>query len=258
MSLFLRSLLTAFILITATITSAQAEVCFWQHPGTKMSMTAPDSWHMVHNQKPDDILTFIGPSQEAFPVCRMRIRQDRRFLIFPYRYAKNIQHLYYSDDFWEAYAGEFLEGEVTLASDNAGLGRGRGSFAEIEFMPDAAPKVKRKAVAFVTLHRDKAYILECSAAHEFYMQWLPAFLSVAKSVEFKADIAQMPGGHYKPLHGARAIEIAGEREVDTYYGYGRVPEATSFSLWQDGWDLIWGLVPDALPTVSGLLVPTPF
>ncbi len=210
-----------------------------------MSLTVPDSWHMVHNQKPDDILTFIAPSDGAFPLCRMRARQDRRFVIYPQRYSRSIQHLYYSDAFWEAYAGEFLEGEVTLASDNAGLGRGRGSFAEITFIPDAAPKVQRKGVVFASLYRDKAYILECSVEASVYKSWLPAFLSVAKSVEFRSEIAQLPGGQYKKLQGASGVRIEGRRDIDAYYGYGLRGSGGGSSFWREGLDQAWGIVPDA-------------
>lgn len=223
------SILTVFIVgLTASpdgISSAKAEQFFWQHPGTKLTVTVPDTWSMMHNQKPDDVLTFIAPSPDDFPVCRMRVRQDRRFIIYPHRFADSIQHLNYSQEFWDDYAGEFFGGVVQHYADDAGLGRGQGSFAEILFAPDAAPLRARKAIAFAALYRDKAYILECSANAEDYERWLPAFMSVAKSVQFREEISQLPGGHYKKLFGARAIEIMGRREYDSYFGYGRIPRS---------------------------------
>lgn len=219
------TMLTAVILGFSAVPSAQADTFFWQDPGTKLTMSVPDTWAMIHNQKTDDVLTFIAPSEDAFPKCRMRVRQDRRFLIYPHRYATAIQHLHYSEQFWEDYAGEFPAASIDHYADDAGLGRGRGSFAEIYFEPDSAPKVPRKAIVFAALYRDKAYILECSANVTAYDKWLPAFLSVAKSVEFRQEVAQTPGGHYKKLFGSRAIEIMdGPKETDVYFGYGRIPQ----------------------------------
>ena len=215
--------LTILICVFTVAQDVQAETYFFQHPGTKLTMTVPDTWSMKHNQKPDDVFTFIAPSADDFPVCRMRVRTDRRFVIYPHRFADEIQHLNYSGGFWDSYAAEFPLGYVEHYADDAGLGRGYGSFAEITFAPDAAPFRPRRAIVFAALYRDKAYILECSANHEAYELWLPAFMSVAKSVQFREERAQLPGGHYKRLFGARAIEIMGRRDIDTYYGYGRIP-----------------------------------
>ncbi|MEM7679549.1 MAG: hypothetical protein AAF182_00895 [Pseudomonadota bacterium] len=226
--LALKFSLGVFVVLVLSLTAshnAKAETFYWQDPGSKLSLTVPDTWSMSHNQKPDDVITMIAPSADAFPVCRMRVRQDRRFVIYPHRYANEIQHLHYSQNFWNDYAAEFPSGAVQHYADDAGLGRGRGSFAEIVFAPDAAPLRARKAIAFASLYRDKAYILECSSNLEDYDRWLPAFMSVVKSVQFREEIAQIPGGHFRPLYGAGAIEIMNRRDYDSYFGYGRIPRS---------------------------------
>jgi hypothetical protein len=171
---------------------------------------------MVHNQKSDDVLTVMAPGNNEYSACRLRVRQDRRFVIYPQRFSGAIQRKYFSKDFWEAYIGEYANAELHSVTDNAGLGRGFASWADVSFLDDA--NVQKRGIMFVSLYNDTAYVLECAAEMEAFPKWHDAFLSVGKSVNFRKIIHEFPAGNYRDFLGDGPIEIHGERPMDvTFY-----------------------------------------
>lgn len=218
MSVFSRSFLAILAVLGLGISSANAEIFYWQDDGSKASVVYPDTWRIVHNQKPDDVLTIMAPSDNAFPMCRLRVREDRRHVIYPQRYSKNIQHIDYSSDFWQDYVGEFRAANLGAVHDNAGLGKGFGSYADISFISDAGPKMQRRGVAFVSLYRDKAYIFECSAEASSYEQWHGSFMKIASSIDFRKEIYEFPGGNYRHFLADPVIRVHGpSREFLTHF-----------------------------------------
>ena len=214
----LKSLLIATALFTTGISSASAEVFYWQEPGTKLSVTIPDTWRMVHDQQPDDVMTFYAPGVNDFASCKLRVSEDKRFVIYPQRFSGPIQRKNFSRDFWEGYVGEYTDGILNSVTDNAALGRGFASFADASYVTSAGPKVAKRALMLASLYNDKAYVVECSAEEAAYDKWRNVFLSVAKSVNFRKEIYEFPSGHYRDFPNDVAVRIEGERPVDvTYY-----------------------------------------
>ena len=207
MQLFLRSFLTVLTVLGLSISSASAHEFYWQDDGTKLSLSFPDSWRMVHDQKADDVLTIVAPSDGAFPMCRMRVREDRRSVIYPARFSPNIQRINYSRDFWEDYIGEFRAARLDEVQDNAGLGRGFGSYAHMSFISDAGPRMKRRGLALASIYRDKAFILECSAEASTFETWYPVFRHIASTVDFRKEMFELPGGYYRYFPGDGVIRI---------------------------------------------------
>src|SRR5262245_57392001 len=126
---FLQSILLASVLFLPAAT-ARAEVFYWQDAVLKASMSARGTWRSGTNQKPDDILTIWGPGQENFASCRLRAPEDRRFVIYPQYLQDEVARLNFSRAFWESYVGEFPSATLNSVTDNGGLGRGDGSWAD--------------------------------------------------------------------------------------------------------------------------------
>lgn len=222
MSVFFRSVLTVFtglvfVISSGAVSSASAEVFYWRDVDTRVSVSFPDTWRVIHNQKPDDVFTVVAPSDGAMPMCRLRVREDRRFVIYPARFADNIQRVHFSRDFWEQYAGEYQAATLQDVHDDAGLGRGFGSYAHIAFISEAGPRMQRRGVAFAALYNDKAYILECSSEASAFEQWYRPFLSIAKSVDFRKEVHELPGGHYRHFPVDGKVRINGQHPKDVIY-----------------------------------------
>ncbi len=219
MRYFLGSFLIAIAVLVSYVPSAHAEVYFWQDPVSKVSVTVPDTWRMSHGQKPGDVMTFWAPGVNDHASCRMRVRDDKRFVIYPQRYSDEVQRLNFSKDFWDAYVGEFKDAVVHETRDNAGLGRGFAGYADVSFVTAIGQKVEKRGIAFVSLYGDKAYVLECSAQVQAFNKWYKTFMSVAKSVDFRKSIYEFPGANYRSFLKDANVIIHGEHEADVYYAY---------------------------------------
>jgi hypothetical protein len=195
----------------------RAEIYVYQDPETRVSVTVPDTWRKGNNQKPDDALTLLAPGESDFSSCRVRVRQDRRFTIYPHMYAGEIQRLNYSRQFWEDYLSEYDGAMLQSVTDNGGLGRGNASYARASYTTSAGPKVEKEAILYVSLYNDRAYILECSAARSAFSYWEGFFASVIKSVDFRKIIHEFPSGHYRNFLRDKTLRINGARPEDAAY-----------------------------------------
>ena len=213
--------MTVFVAITffsISISSAFAEVFYVENDKGRFSMSFPDSWALGHNQKPDEMLTVRAPGMYDYASCKMRVREDKRFTIYPVRYSGEIQRSAYSKGFWFGYLDEYTDPYLAYVTDGGGLVRGFASYAEAFYTTAVGPKMVKQAIMFVSLYNDKVYILECSAEIEAYPKWHKAFLSVAKSIDFTKSISEKKTGHYDPGFLARSpLVIYGERPFDDTY-----------------------------------------
>lgn len=205
-----------FILIWFVgVSSAQAEIVHWQDPDTGLYLNYPDRWARVHNQKPDDILTVAAPGLNDFAECRVRVRDDKRFLIYPRDYAGNIQRTSYELDFWDSYLREFGESHLTSYT-HGGFGRGFGSVIEASYMSPVGSKIWKKALIAAAPYYDKLYILECSAEASAFPKWTVGFTNILRSVDFEKIIHDHPNGEYRRFTADGEIRIHGRRPKDLY------------------------------------------
>ena len=71
----------------------------WRDAKSGMVLSFPDDWQVTMGEQPDDVVTLLAPSGRAHAQCRMRIDPDKRFLIYPPKFSRRIQHLYFSREF---------------------------------------------------------------------------------------------------------------------------------------------------------------
>ena len=187
-----------FIVVLALPTVAKADYFVWQDEKTGLSLTFPDTWKTVNNANPDTIITMIGPSDEDKPVCRVDVRDDKRYTIFPARYGDAIQKVAVSQLFWKAYLGQYDEHTLGRVHDGAGLGRWFASFALASYTKHFGTVIQsRQAIMFASLYYDKLYVVECSALAHGYERWEMDFRGIIKSVDFKKAFHELPTGEYK-------------------------------------------------------------
>ena len=176
---------------------AHADYFVWRDPHTETRLTFPDTWRRINNQKPDDLLTILGPSAQVRPVCRLRARHDARFTGYPSPYASDIQHAEYSTTFWNDYTGEYDNVQMFDMQDNAGLGRAFASLAVYAFTDAVAKSGQvRTGQSFAGVYFDTAYIFDCSVAAYAFKDWQPDFVSIAKSIQMRGITSATPNGYY--------------------------------------------------------------
>ncbi|MCB1783301.1 MAG: hypothetical protein KDI13_04840 [Alphaproteobacteria bacterium] len=211
----LKTFLVGAALCTITLSSASAEIFYVEDQGNRFSLSFPDLWAVTQNQKPDDKLTVTGPGEYKFANCRVRVREDRRYLIYPRKFASSVQKVAYSKQFWDEYLGEYDDVTLQSVTDGAGLGQGFATYAEATFTTAENPIVHKRAIMFASLYYDNAYIVECSTEQTVYDQWRPAFLSIVKSVDFTRTTAIYPSGHYRKFLNDPELIINGPNKLDS-------------------------------------------
>lgn len=193
----LKTLLAACVLSVAAH-EARADYYVWRDAVTGLSLSFPDDWRMVSNADPDDVVTIMPPSGRGHAECRVRVRADGRYKVYPPRFDWAIQKVDFSFDFWGRYLGEYDDAEILSVQNGAGLGRGFAGYAVATYKsPVPGPYMNRQGLMFATLYHDNVYILECSAHEDAFTDWKGPFLSIAKSVDFRKAQTQITSGHYR-------------------------------------------------------------
>lgn len=202
---------------------AKADYFVWQDPKTGASLSFPDTWRTINNQKPDDIVTVLGPSQDDYPVCRLRAREDKRYVVDPVWKSAAVQKLAYSGAFWESYTGEYDNVQVHQYQDGAGLGRAFASMGIASYnLPGYDPSALRTGIMWGGLYYDTAFILDCSSSTKSFADWQPDFLSIAKSVDMRKTHHELVTGNYRNFITGNTVTepvMSGRKEKigETFY-----------------------------------------
>lgn len=213
---FFKSILIGASLCTMAASTAKAEVFFYEDQDDGYTISFPDTWATVDNQKPDDKLTIAAPGAYDYAGCRVRVREDRRFVIYPGKFDSDVQKVAYSRDFWNTYLGEYNNIVVDSFKDGSGLGLGYASMAEASYETAEGAIVRKRGVMFASLYHDHLYVVDCSSEESVYEKWRPAFLSVVKSVDFEAVRHRDKSGFYRAFEHDAQVVIEGPKELDVY------------------------------------------
>ncbi len=215
--MMLRLFIFALILVFPSV--ARADYFVWQDEKTGLSFTFPDTWKMANNAAPDTIATVLGPSSaNGQPSCRIDVRDDKRFIIYPARYNEAIQHVAVSEPFWKKYLAQYDRYTLGGVYDGAGLGKGFASFALASYDSHLGDVMQsRQAIMFASLYGGKIYVIECSALAHEYDRWEADFRGIIKSVDFKKAYHELPIGEYANFL----------KEAEMYFWAPQGPEGTT-------------------------------
>ncbi len=195
-SMVLRHFMLIALLLVPS--AAKADYFAWKDEKTGLTMTFPDTWEMRNNANPDTILTVAGPDATGQPVCRIDVRSDGRYTIFPARYGDAVQRVAVSEEFWKKYLAQYSGYTLGAMYDGAGLGRWYASFAMASYQKNFGTVLQaRRAIMFASLYNDKLYVVECSALAGAYDRWELDFKGIIKSVDFKKAYHELPTGEYE-------------------------------------------------------------
>ncbi|MFP4097926.1 MAG: hypothetical protein ACLFP8_06690 [Alphaproteobacteria bacterium] len=213
----LKGLALGALCVSTLSTFAHAEVFFYEDRDERFSLTFPDTWKRINNQEPDDHIVIAAPGSNDFATCRVRVRKDKRFVIYPGKFDSDIQKVAYSRKFWDTYLGDYNNVFIDTFKDYSGLGRGHASMAEASYETAEGTLVRKRAVMFASLYHDRAYIAECSAEETVFDKWHPAFLSVIKSIDFSEVRHPRLRGHYRRFNNKHEeVKVLGPKELDTH------------------------------------------
>jgi hypothetical protein len=197
------ALLTALSLLV-TASPAKADYSIWADSETGISLSYPDTWRQQVNFQADDLVTLAAPTRGDDAQCKVKAREERRYMVYPVSLSNAVQREAVSKRFWQEYLASYNNVTVAFIEDGAGFGRGYGSILSASFTMSYPQTGKpRSGIAAATLYRDHVYILECTSDPEAFGYWQPIFLSVLKSVD-------MP----KRVHELRQSDYGDYRDMD--------------------------------------------
>ncbi len=218
----MHSLLKSFLVgavfcsIAFSPSMSKAETFFVEDQDNRFTVSFPDLWKKVGNQKPDDKLTVVGQGENNFAICRVRVREDRRFVIFPSKFDDAIQRTSFSREFWNNYLGEYNDVDVTYFKDEVGLGFGYASMVEASYETAEGAIVKKRGLMLASLYHDQLYVIDCSSEASVYGKWKPAFMGITKSIDFDKVINEHKNGHYRDFMDDPEVEVRGPKVFDTH------------------------------------------
>lgn len=198
-----------FLSLMLVPTAAKADYYVWKDPKSGLTISFPDVWKKASNQNPADVFTIIGPSgNNANPKCTVKILSDKRFVIFPPRYGRDINQVAHSRSFWEEYLGQYDDYTLYDIYDDGGLGRWHASYTLAGYTRmNGTVQERRRGIMFSSLYYDKMYTVECSAREHAYDDWHFKFMTIIKSIDFKKMYNEIPTGNYRDFL----------RDVDVYF-----------------------------------------
>jgi len=214
----LKSFLVGAILFSAALSPSisKANMVFIEDQDDRFSISFPDTWKKVGNQKPDDKLTMLGQGENDFAVCRVRVRKDRRFVIYPSKFDSDIQQTSFSRDFWNDYLGDYNDVSVDVFRDEVGLGFGTASMVEASYETAEGAIVKKRGIMFASLYHDQLYVVDCSSEESVYPKRRTTFMSIIKSTDFTPVTSGRKNGYYRDFTGDAEVKVNGHKEFDAY------------------------------------------
>jgi len=192
------AVLIAALAVGSFATQARADYFVWKDEKNGLSVAYPDTWMRTSAKGVDDIMAVSAPSQSDDALCRVRVREDKRFLIYPPSMSKDVQEVAVSKDFWDHYLNEYDNVELYGYTDDAGLGRGYGSFSVTGYDGNGyGEKTARRGIAVASIYFGKIYVVDCSAKASSFAKWQPQFLSLIGSVDFTKAHHELWSGDYR-------------------------------------------------------------
>jgi len=194
-----------FLVITGIVAisgSAKADYAIWSDAKTGVTLSFPDSWKLMNNQLPIDVITLSVPSGDDRAECRVQSEEDKRFMIYPSKNRPDIRDLNFTREYWEKYVTAYNNVNVIRYADNTGLGQGFSSMVLLSYLTtpdtkDGSDVQDRGGVMAVTNYGDKVYVVQCSSLLPSYSNYHSQFMSFFKSISFKKAYHESVVGDYR-------------------------------------------------------------
>lgn len=219
MRFFTKTVLTLSAFACFAVPSAQASVFKWQAEDRSVSVTFPDTWARISNQKPEDILTISAPGTNDYAGCKISAIDDARYMIYPASLGSAVQHVYASKSMWkDYYEKRYARPAIHAVYDDASLDEGNASIAYMSYDTAVGMKMRKRGVALASYYGDKLFIVECSAQEASYDKWHAKFMDFMHAVDLRHYTNDALSGFYRDFIADCGVKIKGISILeDSYY-----------------------------------------
>ncbi len=180
--------------------AAKADTFVWKDVKSGYTASFPDSWNMKTDDAPNTVLRIVGPLQEDWASCKIKVDHDGRALIYPKKYVDEYVGSTLNRDFWEQETGQFRNAEIKDFYAPASLGdKGDATAIHVAYKQDNGNRqlIPMYGMMVASLYNDKLYVASCSARHEEYAKYATLFGSILDSIQLDDRYHPFYTGYYR-------------------------------------------------------------
>lgn len=185
---------------------AMADQFVWSDANADFLLNIPDNWSKTSARFSDDMVVFEAPGAQNFASCRVRVRDDHRFDIYPGVYDASVSKATVNREFWDEYMAGYSGHRLNVFNSEAGLGEAYASRIDMTFIDEHADKVLKRGFAFAGLHQGQVYVFECSSDYNMFDGYYSVFLNILSSFRMNSkDDFDMQGDYRSFMHDETLI-----------------------------------------------------
>lgn len=187
-----------FSTLVGIFNPAKAEVFVWQDAEFAVQFVYPDDWRPQFNPHPDVKLHVLAPQGRDFAACKISLKKDMRYVMYPSRYTTRINSIVFDVNGIKEHFVERDNVSVIYRNDFSAIGKADAVYADIRYVgrQNGVP-VPMQVMMFATLFGDMNFVFECEAAAQNWVYWRPIFINMAQSVDFPISDQPMPYRQYQ-------------------------------------------------------------
>ena len=191
---------TVFATVFATVFSghAKANIFVFEDERFGITISFPDTWRVQQGNAADDVILIRQESGLANAQCQIKAHTDRRFIIYPRRYLRDILARELGPDYWTGQLSNFENAEVVDFNFLAGFGRGDASYVKADFIDRKfIDPLEMRGIFFASIYGPVAYMAFCAAERDRFEALAPLMGSIISSVGFPKSYDETLTGDYR-------------------------------------------------------------
>lgn len=156
----------------------------------------PDSWKSQGSLADGEKIHLVSSKGEA--ECKLSAVEDRRFLVYPRRFDKEILSQEFDWSYWEDVTADYQDRFFHF--DNVGsIGRGDARYTVVDYSSNDGQS--KREVIYASLYGDMYFVARCYTDQNLYDEYVDHFMSMIGSIDFKPAYSAYNNGYYRNFMG---------------------------------------------------------
>lgn len=194
--------MTVLFILAAVFVLTQpvlAKSYVWGDPDFGFTVKYPDSWKAQGGLTPEQQLRVIATQSQA--QCSFEASQDRRFLVYPRRFDKEILSNEFNWTRWENITANY-EDRFFHFDKTGSLGRGDARYTVVDYLDvkNGVEKSKRELI-YASIYGDMSFVARCASAPHNYDEFFDTFMRMISSVDFTPAYSMHKNSYYRNFLG---------------------------------------------------------
>lgn len=178
--------------------SVMAKSYTWHNPDFGFSLKFPDHWKMQGGLVPEQEIRVLSPQSQA--QCAFEASQDRRFLVYPRRFDKEILSNEFNWDYWEDVTSIY-EDRFFHFDKIGSLGRGDARYTVVDYITNDENAQAKRELIYASIYGDMYFVARCVTDQHLYDDFADTFMGMIGSIDFEPAYSAYRNGYYRDFLG---------------------------------------------------------